>query len=317
MATAEGEGWADEESAILSAITTSQRGDSANKALNERVANYFNAQSKAYAEAGKVSITDELLFGNYDVSFVSTGDDQRGNPAGGSYRGSFGKLVFDSQGVYQHILPPSKGDTKPVVINYIVGKFLSWLYLSVILRGKATVVSPEERQKIESRFPGGASGSLFTPPTVCANFEPPLLGVSFDLQKPPLFSIRVGPPSSVVLDTPAVTPRVRLGRGSRGSLFVFHRITPVDSNHPSNLYQKVLFDSKGPLKGRRLGLLFAVFGSIVLKACISEIFSSVVIGNTWRKIAGVMGGGLISLFAGVPALFVGLFLIFSKGGILD
>ena len=39
------------------------------------------------------------------------------------------------------------------------------------------------------------------------------------------FTFQLGQPSSVILDTPYVDPIVRLGRGSRGSTFVFTRTT--------------------------------------------------------------------------------------------
>jgi hypothetical protein len=38
-----------------------------------------------------------------------------------------------------------------------------------------------------------------------------------------------GPPSSVQLSTPYLDERVRLGKGSRGSLFVFTRGGPADA----------------------------------------------------------------------------------------
>lgn len=45
----------------------------------------------------------------------------------------------------------------------------------------------------------------------------------------PYYPCRTGPPSSVVLKTTYVDERVRLGKGSRGSLFVFTRGGAADA----------------------------------------------------------------------------------------
>ena len=53
--------------------------------------------------------------------------------------------------------------------------------------------------------------------TVKVFFDPPVLGLPFGIRA------RIGPKSSVVLKTTYVDERVRIGKGSRGSLFVFTR----------------------------------------------------------------------------------------------
>lgn len=54
-------------------------------------------------------------------------------------------------------------------------------------------------------------------------FEPPVLSLGSSVH------LRIGPPSSVVLTTTYLDQRVRLGKGSRGSLFVFTRGGDADS----------------------------------------------------------------------------------------
>lgn len=58
--------------------------------------------------------------------------------------------------------------------------------------------------------------------TVKVIFEPPVLSLFGNIFLP------IGPPSSVVLTTTYVDERVRLGKGSRGSLFVFTRGGPAE-----------------------------------------------------------------------------------------
>jgi len=307
----------EDEDGIIAAVKATERGDKAGTALNERVASYFAKQSAAYASAGGAALSDPLLYGNYDVSFVSSGNEQRGNPAGGGYRGGLGKLLFDSRGVYQHIVKATDdADDRPIVINYIVGKAFKAFFLSVILRGRAQALTEEQRK---------ALGASLGPSTVKAEFEPPLLGVSLDVNKPPLFSLRVGPPSSVVLDTPSVTPKVRLGRGSRGSLFVFTRCPQDDPADASDAYKRVLLDERGPLKGRRVGLALSVLGACAARLAWTSLSKAVsatamaksaLIDAAMRAAFGL--AGLVSLLGlAAPSFFVGLFLLFSKGGILD
>lgn len=58
--------------------------------------------------------------------------------------------------------------------------------------------------------------------TVRVDFEPSEISIAGD-------SLRVGPSSDVTLKTTYLDERVRLGQGSRGSLFVFTRGGPSDA----------------------------------------------------------------------------------------
>ncbi|CAM9837294.1 unnamed protein product [Choristocarpus tenellus] len=39
-------------------------------------------------------LSDPKIFGNYNVAYVSSGSSQRGNPAGGRWRGRLGRFIF-------------------------------------------------------------------------------------------------------------------------------------------------------------------------------------------------------------------------------
>lgn len=39
-------------------------------------------------------LSDPKIFGNYNVAYVSTGSSQKGNPAGGRFRGRLGRALF-------------------------------------------------------------------------------------------------------------------------------------------------------------------------------------------------------------------------------
>ncbi|WIA10095.1 hypothetical protein OEZ85_010302 [Tetradesmus obliquus] len=143
-----------------------------------------------------------LLFGNYNVAYTSSGDDQRGQPAGGRFRGRLGRLLFQTTGVFQSVLQPD------IATNKVTFKLFGVLPGAVGLRG--TVVPVQAGQ------PHGR-GTAGEGDTVRVLFEPPVLSLGSGLH------FRIGPPSSVQLSTPYLDERVRLGRGSRGSLFVFTR----------------------------------------------------------------------------------------------
>ena len=51
-------------------------------------------------------LEDPLVFGNYNVAYVSTGPTQSSNPAGGRFRGGLGKLLFRTTLLAQSVLQP-------------------------------------------------------------------------------------------------------------------------------------------------------------------------------------------------------------------
>ena len=66
------------------------------------------------------------------------------------------------------------------------------------------------------------------------NFDPPKLRIG------KVIDLCIGPKSSVVLKTVYLTPTVRLGQGSRGSLFVFKKNAAADAAGQSTpLYQSI------------------------------------------------------------------------------
>ena len=153
---------------------------------------------------GKRPLEDERIYGNYNVSYVSMGKRQYGQPAGGRFRTGFGRFLFRTTGLFQSVLEPN------VVVNKVALKIFGFIPCSVGLRG--TLVSvPElkEGEQDEKAEDMADTAKVF--------FNPPMLGLPFGIHT------SIGPSSSVVLKTTYVDERVRIGKGSRGSLFVFTR----------------------------------------------------------------------------------------------
>ena len=177
-----------------------------------------------------VALENPLIFGDYDVSYVSTGKKQIGNPAGGRSRGGLGAALFRTQGLEQNLYEPN------VVVNRVAFLVLGLIPGEVVLNGtfvpltaelvdeNAAVVDEETKNRragdasrvtANERSGKGVDDGM----TVRAFFDPPEITLGG------LPTFRVGPKSSVVLSTACLDHRVRLGKGSRGSLFVFTRKT--------------------------------------------------------------------------------------------
>ena len=190
------------------------------------------------------ALNNPLIFGDYDVSYVSTGGRQIGNPAGGRFRGGLGSALFRTVGLEQNLYEPD------VVVNRVAFLVFGLIPGEVVLRGTFAPVEVEAetaaeaaaaREAARERDGVGATKSAKAVKkrardgafavardaenekyagdgmTVRAHFESPRI----TLGGLPAFS--VGPKSSVVLSTTYLDEDVRLGKGSRGSLFVFAR----------------------------------------------------------------------------------------------
>ncbi|KAI8476972.1 MAG: hypothetical protein J3K34DRAFT_516225 [Monoraphidium minutum] len=143
-----------------------------------------------------------LLWGNYEVRYTSIARaseaQRRGQPAGGRFRGRIGRVLFQTTGVFQSVLAPD------VATNKVAFRMFGLLPGYVGLRGKLE--------------PVGGGGD-----TVKVFFERPVVCFGGAV------NLRIGPPSSVQLATTYLDERVRLGKGSRGSLFVFERSAAADA----------------------------------------------------------------------------------------
>lgn len=178
---------------VLEAIKDTDNGADMSPEDRRQVDSMLNSLEEVGDNAAVPPLSNPTLFGNYDVTYVSSGGDQKGNPAGGRFRSGLGKMIFRTTELQQNLYAPD------VVVNKVGFRFLGFIPGQVTLTG---TIEPE---------PTGQEK------WVRARFESPKIAF-FGL--PP---ISVGPTSSVVLATTYLDEKVRLGKGSRGSLFVFSR----------------------------------------------------------------------------------------------
>jgi hypothetical protein len=235
---------------VLSLVADTDGGVAMPPGRRAEVDALLDALDDAQRRSGARPLDDPLLLGDYEVAYTSTArasaQDQRGQPAGGRFRGRLGRALFRTTGVFQSVLPlppadeaaaaagdatpsspssPSSSSSSPPValaINKVAFRLFGLIPGYVGLRGKCYACP---RPPVPPVQPAGAGGSSSTDgadeddgdgSTVRVLFERPVLSLG------PL-AARIGPPSSVVLTTTYLDARVRLGRGSRGSLFVFVR----------------------------------------------------------------------------------------------
>ncbi|XVE97229.1 hypothetical protein REPUB_Repub03eG0003100 [Reevesia pubescens] len=125
-----------------------------------------------------------LIFGEWDVVYCS-----RPTSPGGGYRSAFGRLFFRTKEMIQAVEAP---DT---VRNKVSFSLFGFLDGEVSLKGKLKVLDNQWIQVI---------------------FEPPELKVG-------ALDFQYGGESEVKLQITYIDEKVRLGKGSRGSLFVFQR----------------------------------------------------------------------------------------------
>ena len=185
------------------------------------------------------ALNNPNIFGDYDVSYVSAGGEQVGNPAGGRFRGGLGAALFRTTGLEQNLYEPD------VVVNRVAFLVFGLIPGEVVLEGTFAPVEKEEEtaaeaaaaraateadlEKMSAKEKRAGRSAIYRDAenqkyagdgmTVRAAFDPPRI----TLGGLPAFS--VGPKSSVVLSTTYLDQDVRLGKGSRGSLFVFARKT--------------------------------------------------------------------------------------------
>ncbi|KAI7998444.1 hypothetical protein LOK49_LG10G01055 [Camellia lanceoleosa] len=126
-----------------------------------------------------------LIFGEWDVVYCSVP-----TSPGGGYRSAFGRLVFKTKEMIQFVEAP---DT---VRNRVSFSAFGFLDGEVSLEGKLKALDEKWIQVV---------------------FEPPQLKVG-------ALEFQYGGQSEVKLEITYIDDKIRLGKGSRGSLFVFQRL---------------------------------------------------------------------------------------------
>jgi hypothetical protein len=212
------------------------------------------------------------IWGNYNVAYVSAGNAQPGAPAGGRFRSGIGKILFRTTRLCQSVLQPD------LVTNKIEALLFGFLPIAVGLRGYLVSIPKQE-------------GGVNTQDTVKVFFDPP------ELTLPGGINTRIGPPSSVVLTTTYLDDRVRLGLGSRGSLFVFTRGGESDLAG---------MDQVGLKRTTKAGI-----------ALIFSLCASLFLGGAYTVLNSALPTPVRALGVFATLLGTALTSVFVRGGVMD
>ncbi|GFR46858.1 hypothetical protein Agub_g8498, partial [Astrephomene gubernaculifera] len=178
---------------VLAAIKDTDSGQSLTAAQRDHVDTLLERLEAVGQQQQPRPLENPLLWGHYNVDYTSPGRaPERGEPAGGRFRSRLGRFLFRTAGLFQSVIQPD------IATNKVEFKLFGLLPGYVGLRGRVV--------------PQGEGGD-----TVAVLFERPVLSLANCLH------LRIGRVSSVGLVTTYLDERVRLGRGTRGSLFVFTR----------------------------------------------------------------------------------------------
>lgn len=204
--------------ALLALIAGTDRGSSAPPATAAAADALIDALAAFGTSQTPRPLEDNaLLFGGFDVAYVGTrGTRQRGQPAGGRWRSGVGRALFLTTAVGQGVYKNGDGGP-PVVTNLVAFRLAGALPGHIGLRGVVSAVT-DPAVAARSAHPDSPGGD-----TVRVAFAPPelLLGAP---SHPASVALRIGPPSAVQLSTTFLDERMRLGKGSFGSRFVFTRL---------------------------------------------------------------------------------------------
>ena len=202
---------------VLLTIADTDSGRDITDAQRDATDANITALERIGAAQRPVALENPLIFGDYDVSYVSTGKKQIGNPAGGRFRGGLGAALFRTQGLEQNLYEPN------VVVNRVAFLVLGLIPGEVVLNGTFVPLTAElvdenaavVDEETKNRRAGDASRvtanelsgkGVDDGMTVRAFFDPPEITLGG------LPTFRVGPKSSVVLSTTYLDDRVRLGK---------------------------------------------------------------------------------------------------------
>lgn len=270
---------------LLLAIAGTDRGVAGDEQQRTKIQDLI---SKLEAEGTSQDFfADGSVYGNYEVSYVGASSSRIANPAGGRWRGRFGRLLCPTRGLFQHIL---RGAGEEVIgVNVVQAALLGLLPLAVVLRGSALQTTPEERTDVAAQrcTPGGLSENAAQ-----VSFDAPVVAIGSLTSFIPPLRLQVGPVSSVVLDAPYVDERIRIGKGASGIRFVFRRTEDASAE----CWRRVI--ARRPLSGKAVGIAISIVGIIGTARAL--------LASAWLPIVTVW----------LPATLLGLACTRSSGGIV-
>lgn len=261
-----------EQSKAYSATSKSDSSASANVTTEDIQETIKQLTSTQLLNASSTSDFDGLI-GYYNVTRTLTAR-PNDNPVGGKWTRKSAKNLWVIRRTLQHILPKRPDGLANAVaqaVNVIrLDLFFGLLPVWIVLRGDAVPLSEEDMSEEErpALLPG------LSPLAVRAYFDRPR--IAFGRR----WTFSFGPTSSVVLDTPYVDSRVRIGKGgTSGTLFVFSRVADEDTEATSEWKWLLEQDTRKFVTKRKATASLGVYGVV------SAIATQVLAAGLARKVA--------------------------------
>ena len=256
---------------LVSLLRSSDKTTGDNDEVIRRAVSELEAMSVPIQEDGESDERFKPLIGLYGVDKVLS-TNKKENPVGGKWtrNNSLAQMFFKTRDTFQHILPlNSTGLAKnsavgavAEAINVISLDALGGIYrIWIVLRGDAVPLTRDELVDMNSNrtltpLSNLAVRALFDQPFICLAKRKRRTGEYSHLP------IRLGPESSVILDTTYCDDRVRIGMGgTSGTRFVFTRTTDESATEYESLLSLRTVPRRTLLRNTGLALSASVYAA--------------------------------------------------------
>ena len=245
------------------------------------------------------------LFGYYNVSCTLTTRPKE-NPVGGKWTRRSRINFWVIRRTLQHILPRRPGGLVNAVaqavniiqLDLLFGAMPVW----IVLRGDVVPLINDVENTIDEEKGTGRTRRRRQSPPLLPQLSSRAVRAYFDRPRIAFgrWTFSFGPTSSVVLDTPYVDSRIRIGKGgTSGTLFVFSRVAEEDAEAMTGWEWLVDQDASKFVTQRSAALASVIYG-------VTSGLATQVLEGMYRKVAwGNLALSVIGL----------LWVAFATGGI--
>lgn len=189
---------------LLELIEPTDRGVAASDELREEINAMIEALEATWSGTDAFSDAQRgLLLRRTEVAYVGQTKSVTANAAGGRYRGRWGRMLFRTEALFQHVLADA------VAVNVIQFRLLGLLRGCAVLSGEWRRPTAVELEALRATALE-KTGRALSDNTISVAFSAPRIAFG---QGGGLLNIRIGPSSEVALDTTYLDDTLRICRG--------------------------------------------------------------------------------------------------------